>query len=124
MTPPSPGVAPHASQSDAAGFLGSLRHEVRGAFLSVRALALSLGPDVSENAMGSEVVYCRLERPFLRVRAAKAHLALVFPHGLSLPDPSGRLLRRGDETYIPLDSGESLDGHVQEFVRRAYAALR
>lgn len=124
MTAPSPGVAPRASQADAAAFLGTLRHELRSAFLSVRALALSLGPDVAEHTAGGEVVYCRRERAFLRVRSAKSHLALVFPHEVSLPDPSGRLLRRGDETYVPLDSGESLDGHVQEFVRKAYAALR
>ena len=124
MTPSSPGVAPRASQADASAFLGTLRHELRGAFLSVRALVISLGPDVSEAVSGGEVVYCRLDQPFLRVRSAKSHLALVFPNGAGVPDPSGRLLRRGDEQYVPLESSEALDGHVQEFVRKAYAALR
>lgn len=113
-----------ATQADASAFLGTLRHEARGAFLSVRALALSLGPDVSEQVSGGEVVYCRRERSFLRVRAAKSHLALVFAEGLAIPDPHGRLLRRGDEWYVPLDTAESLDGHVQEFIRKSYAALR
>ena len=118
------GPTTRASQSDATAFLGSLRGELRPAFLSVRALAVSLGPDVNEQVDAGEVVYGRRDKTFLRVRAARSHLALVFPEGLSLPDPSGRLLRRGEEWYVPLESAESLDGHVQEFVRRAYAALR
>jgi hypothetical protein len=124
LTASSPGVAPRASQADASAFLGTLRHEHRSAFLSVRALIVSLGPEVVEQVSGSEVSYCRRERLFLRVRAAKSHLTLVFPEGVHLPDPHGRLLRRGDEWYVPLDTPENLDGHVQEFVRRAYVAAR
>lgn len=124
MTASSPGVAPRASQADASTFLGTLRHEHRLAFLSVRALVLSLGPEVAEHMGGGEVTYCRRERLFLRVRAAKSHLTLVFAEGLHLADPHGRLLRRGDEWYVPLDTPESLDGHVQEFVRKAYVAAR
>lgn len=124
MTASSPGVAPRASQADAATFLGTLRHENRTAFLSVRALALSLGPEVAEQVSGGEVSYCRRDRLFLRVRASKSHLSLAFPEGVHLPDPHGRLLRRGDEWYVPLDTPESLDGHVQEFVRKAYVWAR
>lgn len=124
MTPSTSGATPRAGATDAAGFLGTLRHELRPAFLSLRALVVSLGPEVNETIGGGEATYCRRDKVFLRVRSAKSHLALVFPEGIDIPDPHGRLLKRGDERYVPLDSAESLDGHVQEFVRRAYAALR
>lgn len=116
--------SPRASQTDASAFLASLRGDLRSAFLTVRALALSLGPEVGEQVTGGEVVYTRRDKEFMRVRSARSQIHLVFPEGVSLPDPSGRLLRRGEEWYVPLDQAESLDGHVQEFVGRAYAAFR
>lgn len=122
MTPP-PGTT-RASQPDASAFLGSLRPAARPAFLSLRAIALSLGPDVNEQVTPGEVTYLRRDKPFARVRNTKSHVALVFPEGLPMEDPDGRLLRRGDERYVPLDKAESLDAHVQEFVRKAYTAMR
>lgn len=116
-----PGRAGHAELS---AFLERLRPEPRGGFLTLRALVLSLGPDVAERFDGGELAYNRRDRTFLVVRAAKQHLTATFPPGLALPDPMGRLLRRGAESYVPLDSAEALDGHVQEFVRKAYAAAR
>lgn len=123
LTAPSPGAS-RAAATDAAGFLATLRADARPAFLSLRALALSLGPEVGERVTPGEVTYLRRDRPFVRVRTSKSHVTLVFPEGLHLDDPHGRLLRRGDERYVALDSPDSLDGHVQEFVRKAYAALR
>lgn len=71
-----------------------------------------------------EVTYLRREKPFLRVRAVKSQLTLVFPEAVHLEDPHGRLLRRGDERYVSLDGPDNLDGHVQEFVSKAYAVMR
>lgn len=100
-----------------------LRPDQRMGFLSLRALALSLGPDVVERVDGSEVTYLRRARPFVGLRAGRGAPTLVFPPGLGLEDPMGRLLRRGDERYVTLDKPESLDGHIQEFVRKAYALI-
>ncbi|HUR68033.1 MAG TPA: DUF5655 domain-containing protein [Candidatus Thermoplasmatota archaeon] len=94
------------------------------AFLSVRALALSLGPDVVEQVTESSVIYLRRVKPFLTVHAAKSRLNVAFPRELSLDDPHGRLLKRGEEKYVSLEGPEGVDGHVQEFVRKAYTALR
>lgn len=94
------------------------------AFLSVRALAHSLGPDVVEKVDATSVCYMRRDSLFLKVQAVKSRLVAVFPPHLALADPMGRLLKRGDEKYAPLDSPEGLDGHVQEFIRKAYAAAR
>lgn len=105
-------------------FLKRLRPEPGGAFLALRALALSLGPDVSEQVADGGVTYCRRERSFLSVRPARSHLSVVFPEGLTLTDPMGRLMRRGPERYVNLETSDGLDGHVQEFVRKAYAAAR
>lgn len=116
-----PGRASHAELS---AFLERLRPDPRGGFLTLRALVLGLGPDVAERLEGSDLVYQRRDRTFLVVRASKQHLTATFPPGLPLPDPMGRLLRRGGESYVPVDSPEALDGHVQEFVRKAYAAAR
>lgn len=116
-----PGRASHAELS---AFLERLRPDPRQGFLTLRALVLSLGPDVAERFEGNDLVYQRREKTFLVVRAAKQHLTATFPPGMALPDPMGRLLRRGGESYVPVDSGEALDGHIQEFIRRAYAASR
>lgn len=116
-----PGRAGHAELS---AFLERLRPDPRGGFLALRALVLSLGPDVGERLEGNDLVYDRREKTFLTVRASKQHLTALFPPGLTLPDPMGRLLRRGGESYVPVESADALDGHVQEFVRRAYAAAR
>lgn len=116
-----PGRADHTQLS---AFLDRLRPDPRTGFLALRALLLSLGPDVNEHLDGSEITYQRRGQPFVTVRAAKQHLTVAFPPGLTLPDPNGRLLRRGGETYVSVDHPDALDGHVQEFVRRAYAAAR
>lgn len=116
-----PGRASHAELSS---FLERLRPDPRGGFLTLRALVLSLGPDVAERFENSDLVYTRRDRTFLVVRATKQHLTATFPPGFALPDPNGRLLRRGGESYVPIDSPDTLDGHVQEFMRRAYAAAR
>lgn len=107
-----------------AAFHQRLRSRPADAFLALRALALSLGPDVAEDVREGEVVYARRGRPFLKASGAKARLHVSFPPGVPLPDPSGRLLKRGDERYLAVDGPEGVDGHVQEFVRRAYSALR
>lgn len=106
------------------GFLQRLRPDPRMAFLALRALTLSLGPDVVERVDATEVVYLRRVRPFAIVRAQRGPPTLTFPNDLPLEDPMGRLMRRGEERYVPLDTSDALDGHVQEFVRKAYSALR
>lgn len=105
-------------------FHGSLKPRSAEAFLTLRALAVSLGPDVVENVLPTSVVYLRRDKPFLQVQQVKSRLHLAFPAGVTLPDPNGRLLKRGEEKYVAVDGPESVDGHVQEFVRRAYAGLR
>lgn len=125
MSIPSRSGSPTRAAHEAlAAFLDRLRPEPKQGFLSLRALVLSLGPDVVERIEGSDITYSRRERAFLHARSAKQHLTVAFPPGLVLSDPMGRLMRRGAESYVPLDSGEALDGHVQEFVRKAYAAAR
>jgi hypothetical protein len=99
-----------------------MRSDQRNAFLSLRALALSLGPDVVERVEGSEASYARRARIFAVLRAGRGTPALIFPHDVPLSDPMGRLQRRGEERFLPLDG--DLDGHVQQFVRNAYAAMR
>ncbi len=106
------------------GFLQRMRPEPRMAFLAVRALALSLGPDVVERVESGEVAYLRRTRPFVSVRSARGPPTLAFPEDVPLEDPMGRLLRRGVDRYVALDSSDALDGHVQEFIRKAYAARR
>ncbi|HEX2021780.1 MAG TPA: hypothetical protein VHH36_03655 [Candidatus Thermoplasmatota archaeon] len=113
-----------ASHQELSTFLERLRPDPRQGFLTLRALTLSLGPDVIEKVEGSDIIYLRRDRAFLFARASKQHLTVAFPPGLPLSDPMGRLMRRGGESYVPLDSGDALDGHVQEFVRKAYAAAR
>lgn len=90
----------------------------------MRALILSLGPDVQERVDDTTVTYLRRDEVFLTVQASKTRLVVAFPPRLELPDPMGRLLRRGDERHIAIEGAESLDGHVQEFIRRSYAAAR
>lgn len=94
------------------------------AFLALRALAVSLGPDVVERVTDGSVTYCRREATFLTVHNARAKLHVAFPPEAKLEDPNGRLLKRGEEKYVIVDGPEGVDGHVQEFIRKAYAALR
>lgn len=120
MSPPEAkaGAADHSRLTD---FMQRMRADQRQGFLALRALALSLGPDVVERVEGSEVTYLRRAYPFVGLRAGRGAPTLVFPAGLNLEDPMGRLLRRGDERYVQLDRAEALDAHVAEFVRKAYA---
>ena len=62
-----------------ATFVERLRPEPRTAFLTLRALALSLGPDVIERVEPMQVVYLRRERPFLTAEALRARLIAAFP---------------------------------------------
>jgi len=100
-------------------FVERLRPEPRSAFLTLRALALSLGPDITERVTPSEVAYARRDRPFLVAEVLRNRLIAIFPPGTTLEDPNGRLLRRGEQRYVRLDRADDLDGHVQEFVRKS-----
>ena len=106
-----------------AEFHQNLKPRAAEAFLAIRALAVSLGPDVVEKVAGATVTYLRRERPFVVVQQARAKLHLAFPVGVALADPNGRLLKRGEERYVAVEGPEGVDGHVQEFVRKAYAAI-
>lgn len=112
------------SQGELTRFHARLKPRPAEAFLVLRAFALSLGPDVIERVDEGSATYLRRERPFLSVRSEKSRLQLLFPREVKLDDPSGRLLKRGDERYLPLEGPEGFDGHVQEFVRDSYAASR
>lgn len=112
------------TQGELARFHTRLKSAPAEAFLTLRALAVSLGPDVIERVGDNSVTYLRRERPFLLMRADRSKLLLVFPREIPLEDPSGRLLRRGEERYLVLDGPDGVDGHVQEFVRNAYSAAR
>lgn len=116
------GVAP--AENAVSAFHTRLKPRQGDAFLTLRALAISLGPDVVEKVSESEVVYLRRDKPFLTTHAVKARLHLLFPVGIPLPDPNGRLLKRGDERFVAVDGPEGVDGHVQEFIRKAYSSLR
>lgn len=108
-----------------ADFVKRLRPEPRTGFLTLRALVVNLGPDVVERVASSVVTYCRRDREFLKVEALRpTRLAVTFPPALAPDDAMGRLLRRGDERYFRLEKPDDLDGHCQEFVRKAYAAAR
>lgn len=122
--PPIEPSPPQPGPTSPGAFLQKLRVRPGEAFLAVRALALSLGPDVVERVENVAVHYLRRDRPFASVESSKSRVLLVFPADIPLPDPMGRLLRRGEQRYVPMDGPEALDGHVQEFVRRAYAAAR
>lgn len=104
-------------------FLAKLKGNARSGFLSLRALLVSLGADVTEEPHENEVVYARA-RPFAIARIVRAKLHLVLPDGDKLPDPLGRLLRKGNERHVRLDDGDELDAHLQEFVRKAYVLAR
>jgi hypothetical protein len=114
----------HSGSSDIAEFVRRLPAAPRSALLSLRALALSLGPDVVERVGPGGVEYGRREKPFLAVESLRTRLLASFPPGLAIDDPMGRLLRRGELRYFRLDGAGDLDAHVQEFVRKAYAAAR
>lgn len=107
-----------------ADFHGNLKPRAAEAFLTLRALAVSLGPDVTEQVSGTTVTYARRGKPFLVVQQVKTRLHVAFPSGVPVLDPNGRLLRRGEERYVTIEGSEGVDGHVQEFVRKAYAGLR
>lgn len=107
-----------------AQFHTRLKPRPADAFLVLRALALSLGPDVTERVTDGSVVYCRRGQTFLQVQPAKSRLHIGFPPQVPLDDPNGRLLKRGSDRFVAVDGPEGVDGHVQEFVRKAYAALR
>ena len=98
-----------------------LRAEPRSALLALRALALSLGPDVVERVGGGDVTYVRRDKPFLTVDIVRARLVATFPPGVRIADPMGRLLKRGEQQYFRLDGSGDLDAHVQQFVRDAYS---
>lgn len=115
------GASGHQAVSD---FHQRLRQRPAEAFLAARALIMSLGPDITERVEDHSVCYLRREEPFITLTATKTRLQAVFHAGLSLPDPMGRLLKRGDERYLALDGPEAIDGHAQEFVRKAYTAAR
>lgn len=104
-------------------FMNKLTLQARRSFLSLRALLVSLGPDVHEAVEKQEVVYSRA-KPFLIARLQRGHLLAVFPDGEALSDPLGRLLRKGRERYVRLDENEDLDAHMQEFARKAYVQAR
>ena len=118
-----PGSRVHVDVTTIGDFVRRLRAEPRHALLALRALALSLGSDVVERVESARVAYLRRERVFLVVEPLRARLVAAFPADIEMNDPLGRLLRRGDERYFRLDSGD-LDAHVQQFVREAYAAAR
>lgn len=106
-------------------FHAGLKPRPAEAFLSLRALAVSLGPDVVERVVNSgNVTYLRRTKPFVSVQVVKTKLHVSFPPGLPLDDPSGRLLRRGDERYVVVEGPESVDGHLQAFIRKAYIVAR
>ena len=105
-------------------FLSRMRADQRPCFLALRALAMSLGPDVHEKVEGGEVTYFRRLKPFVLLRAGRSSPSVVFPDGIPIEDPTGRLLRRGEERYVLLEPGHELDAHVQGFVRKAYAESR
>lgn len=120
-----------AHSSDAAStisiqeFVKRLRPEPRTAFLSLRAIVVSLGPDIVERVTPSEVLYLRRERVFTKVEALRpTRLAVVFPIHVQPEDAMGRLLRRGEERYFRLEKPDDLDAHCQEFVRKAYTVSR
>lgn len=120
-----PSPADSESTTAIADFVKRLRPEPRGGFLTLRALVVSLGPDVVERVTPSLVLYLRHDRQFLKVEALRAaRLLVAFPPGLPIDDTMGRLLRRGEERYFKLERPDDLDGHVQEFVRKAYAVAR
>lgn len=104
-------------------FLNKLSLQARRSFLSLRALLVSLGPDVHESVDQQEVVYSRA-RPFVVARLQRGRLLAVFPGGEALADPLGRLLRKGRDRYVRLDENEDLDAHLQEFARKAYVQAR
>ncbi len=104
-------------------FLSNLQPADRKAFLSLRAMVVSLGGDVKERVHVTDVTYSRM-RPFLVARHHHGHLNVAFPEGNTLQDPLGRLLHKGNERHLRLDNPDALDGHVQEFVRSAYTQAR
>lgn len=106
-------------------FVNRLRAEPRAAFLALRALVVNLGPDVVERVTQTAVLYLRRDRQFLKVESTRAtRLTATIPPGIDMEDAMGRLLTRGQEKYFKLEKSEDLDGHTQEFVRKAYAAAR
>lgn len=117
-------------------FLQRLSETAKRSFLSLRALVVNLGPDVTETVRASEVAYGRTggnasnghaaepgaeREPFVLARLQRNRLFAVFPDGEALDDPLGRLLRRGRERHVRLDESEEIDAHLQEFARKAYS---
>lgn len=101
-----------------------LRSGPRAGLLALRALTLSLGPDVAERVTATTVTYLRRERAFLGVESVRTRLLATFPSDITLNDPMGRLLKRGEQRYFRVDDAGDLDAHIQQFVRQAYSAAR
>lgn len=118
------GSSTRASAADVSTFLKRLRPEARNGFLSVRAVVVSLGPDVGEKLESNAMLYTRRDHPFLEIRGGRTQVNVLFPPDIHVDDPMGRLLKRGDERYLAIDASGDLDGHVEEFLRKAYAAAR
>lgn len=104
-------------------FLDKLPSRAKRAFLTLRALLVNLGPDVTETVRESEVTYAR-GKPFVVARLQRGRLLAVFPEGERLADPLGRLLRKGRERYLRLEEPDDLDAHAQGFARHAYVLAR
>lgn len=124
MHPFRPGASSDDATARLAELVARLRPEPRQGLLALRALALSLGPDVVEEVGGSAVTYARREAPFLTVELVRSRLLASFPAAIHVEDPMGRLLRRGEQRYFRVEGTGDLDAHVQGFVRRAYAEAR
>lgn len=104
-------------------FVAKLKAEPRAGLLALRAIALSLGPDVFERVSPNSVRYERRSAPFLIVEPDRSRLIAGFPLEIKMDDPSGRLLRRGEFRFFRVDAAGDLDGHIQEFIRKAYSAV-
>lgn len=107
-----------------AEFVERLRAGPRAGLLALRALAISLGPDVVERVDSSAVTYLRRDHAFLVIESARTRLFATFPADIHLDDPMGRLLKRGEHHYFRVDDAGDLDAHVQQFVQQAYSAAR
>lgn len=109
----------------ALAFHARLKPRPADAYLALRALVLSLGPDVTERVSESSVCYERRGKVFLTLHAHRgARMRAVFPEDVPLDDPEGRLLRRAGDRYAALDAPEHLDSHLTEFIRKSYAGSR
>ncbi|MCP1726599.1 hypothetical protein J2T60_000564 [Natronospira proteinivora] len=102
--------------------LSEARHAMTQA---VREVALSVGPDVSEEVKYGGLLFSARDFAFCGVFAYTHHVSVEFSEGASLPDPHQVLEGQGKyRRHIKLRSKADItEKYLQAYIKAAYEAI-